>query len=446
MQTTVETIAAIATPVGQGGVGIVRVSGPDSRLIGREVLGFLPDARKACYTQFLDAGGVSLDQGIALFFPAPHSFTGEDVLELQGHGGPVVMDLLLQRCTNLGARIARPGEFSERAFLNDKLDLTQAEAIADLIESGSEKAAQSALRSLQGEFSLAVNKLLEGLIRLRSYVEAALDFPEEEVDFLAEDAIKDGLQQLQQDLASIQQRAQQGSLLREGMHLVIAGRPNAGKSSLLNRLAGREAAIVTHLPGTTRDVLREHIHIEGLPLHVVDTAGLRETSDPIEQEGIKRAWSEINKADLLLLIIDHRQGFGTEDQQILDKLPKKLPMLKVYNKIDLDHEFKRSDEKGVYLSAQTGEGIEQLIDALKEAVGYNASTEGLFTARRRHLQALEETAAAITRAEQQLTEYQAGELMAAELLEAQQFLGTITGQYTSDDLLGEIFSSFCIGK
>ena len=446
MQTTVETIAAIATPVGQGGVGIIRVSGPDSRRIGREVLGFLPDARKACYTQFLDAGGVSLDQGIALFFPAPHSFTGEDVLELQGHGGPVVMDLLLQRCTNLGARIARPGEFSERAFLNDKLDLTQAEAIADLIESGSEKAAQSALRSLQGEFSLAVNKLLEGLIRLRSYVEAALDFPEEEVDFLAEDAIKDGLQQLQQDLASIQQRAQQGSLLREGMHLVIAGRPNAGKSSLLNRLAGREAAIVTHLPGTTRDVLREHIHIEGLPLHVVDTAGLRETSDPIEQEGIKRAWSEINKADLLLLIIDHRQGFGTEDQQILDKLPKKLPILKVYNKIDLDHEFKRSDEKGVYLSAQTGEGIEQLIDALKEAVGYNASTEGLFTARRRHLQALEETAAAITRAEQQLTEYQAGELMAAELLEAQQFLGTITGQYTSDDLLGEIFSSFCIGK
>jgi tRNA modification GTPase len=446
MQTTVETIAAIATPVGQGGVGIVRVSGPKSSQIGKEVLGFLPEARKACYTRFLDAKGVSLDQGIALFFPAPHSFTGEDVLELQGHGGPVVMDLLLQRCTNLGARIARPGEFSERAFLNDKLDLTQAEAIADLIESGSEKAAQSALRSLQGEFSLAVNKLLEELIQLRSYVEAALDFPEEEIDFLAEDAVKNGLQKLQQDLESIQQRAQQGSLLREGMHLVIAGRPNAGKSSLLNYLAGREAAIVTHLPGTTRDVLREHIHVDGLPLHIVDTAGLRETSDPIEQEGIKRAWIEINKADLLLLIIDYGQGFGVEDEQILDKLPKKLPMLKVYNKIDLNHEFKRSDEKGIYLSAQTGEGIEQLIDALKEAVGYNASTEGLFTARRRHLQALEETAAAIIRAEQQLIEYQAGELMAAELLVAQQFLGTITGRYTSDDLLGEIFSSFCIGK
>jgi len=446
MQTTVETIAAIATPVGQGGVGIVRVSGPKSSQIGKEVLGFLPDARKACYTRFLDAEGVSLDQGIALFFPAPHSFTGEDVLELQGHGGPVVMDLLLQRCINLGARIARPGEFSERAFLNDKLDLTQAEAIADLIESGSEKAAQSALRSLQGEFSLAVNKLLEGLIQLRSYVEAALDFPEEEIDFLAEDAVKNGLQKLQQDLESIQQRAQQGSLLREGMHLVIAGRPNAGKSSLLNYLAGREAAIVTHLPGTTRDVLREHIHVDGLPLHIVDTAGLRETSDPIEQEGIKRAWIEINKADLLLLIIDYGQGFSVEDEQILDKLPKKLPMLRVYNKIDLNHEFKRSDEKGIYLSAQTGEGIEQLIDALKEAAGYNASTEGLFTARRRHLQALEETAAAIIRAEQQLIEYRAGELMAAELLVAQQFLGTITGRYTSDDLIGEIFSSFCIGK
>ena len=441
-----ETIAAIATPAGQGGVGIVRVSGPAVKNIAQETLSFLPTPRSACYTPFLDNKGASLDEGIALFFPAPHSFTGEDVLELQGHGGPIVMDLLLQRCVALGARIARPGEFSERAFLNDKLDLAQAEAIADLIESGSEKAARSALRSLQGDFSTAVNKLLKDLIQLRSYVEAALDFPEEEIDFLAEDAVINGLRQLKQALTKIQQQAQQGRLLREGMHLVIAGRPNAGKSSLLNRLAGREAAIVTPIPGTTRDVLREQIHLDGLPLHIVDTAGLRESTDPVEQEGIKRAWAEIDKADLLLLIIDHKQGFEAEDQQILDKLPKQLPLLKIYNKIDLSGRLQGRDEQGIYLSAQTGAGIELLIDALEKAVGYNASTEGLFTARRRHLQALEEAAAAVSRAEQQLTDYQAGELMAAELLTAQESLGTITGQYTSDDLLGEIFSSFCIGK
>jgi len=441
-----ETIAAIATPAGQGGVGIVRVSGPAVKNIAQETLSFLPTPRSACYTPFLDNKGASLDEGIALFFPAPHSFTGEDVLELQGHGGPIVMDLLLQRCVALGARIAHPGEFSERAFLNDKLDLAQAEAIADLIESGSEKAARSALRSLQGDFSTAVNKLLKDLIQLRSYVEAALDFPEEEIDFLAEDAVINGLRQLKQALTKIQQQAQQGRLLREGMHLVIAGRPNAGKSSLLNRLAGREAAIVTPIPGTTRDVLREQIHLDGLPLHIVDTAGLRESTDPVEQEGIKRAWAEIDKADLLLLIIDHKQGFEAEDQQILDKLPKQLPLLKIYNKIDLSGRLQGRDEQGIYLSAQTGAGIELLIDALEKAVGYNASTEGLFTARRRHLQALEEAAAAVSRAEQQLTDYQAGELMAAELLTAQESLGTITGQYTSDDLLGEIFSSFCIGK
>jgi len=441
-----ETIAAIATPAGQGGVGIVRVSGPRVKKIAKEILSFLPTPRSACYTPFLDTNGVSLDEGIALFFPGPHSFTGEDVLELQGHGGPVVMDLLLKRCVALGARIARPGEFSERAFLNDKLDLTQAEAIADLIESGSEKAARSALRSLQGEFSTAVNKLLKDLIQLRCYVEASLDFPEEEIDFLAEEAVINGLHQLKQALNKIQQQAQQGSLLREGMHLVIAGRPNAGKSSLLNRLAGRDAAIVTPIPGTTRDVLREQIHIDGLPLHIVDTAGLRESTDPVEQEGIKRAWAEIGKADLLLLIIDHEQGFGEEDQRILDKLPKRLPLLKIHNKIDLSGQSKGRDEQGIYLSAETGAGIDLLIDTLEEAVGYNASTEGLFIARRRHLQGLEETAAAIARAEQQLTDYQAGELMAAELLTAQESLGKITGQYTSDDLLGEIFSSFCIGK
>ena len=441
-----ETIAAIATPAGQGGVGIVRVSGALVQKIAEETLGFLPRPRSACYTRFLDEKGASLDEGIALFFPEPHSFTGEDVLELQGHGGPVVIDLLLQRCVTLGARIARPGEFSERAFLNDKLDLVQAEAIADLIESGSEKAARSALHSLQGEFSSAINKVLEDLVQLRSYVEAALDFPEEEIDFLAEDAVLNGIRVLKQEISKIRQQAQQGSLLREGMHLVIAGRPNAGKSSLLNRLAGREAAIVTPIPGTTRDVLREHIHIDGLPLHIVDTAGLRDSTDPVELEGIKRAWIEINKADLLLLVIDHKQGFNKEDQRILDKLPKKLPLLKVFNKIDLSGHLQGRDEEGVYVSAETGAGIDLLKDALEKAVGYNASIEGLFTARRRHLQALEETAVAVARAEQQLMDFQAGELMAAELLTAQESLGKITGQYTSDDLLGEIFSSFCIGK
>ncbi len=441
-----ETIVAIATPAGQGGVGIVRVSGSIVKQITKAILSFLPAPRSACYTSFLDSDGTSLDEGIALFFPAPHSFTGEDVLELQGHGGPVVMDLLLQRCVALGARIAQPGEFSERAFLNDKLDLVQAEAIADLIESGSEKAARSALRSLQGDFSKAVNKLLKDLIQLRSYVEAALDFPEEEIDFLAEDTLKNALCQLKQELKAIHRQAQQGSLLREGMHLVIAGRPNAGKSSVLNRLAGRDAAIVTPIPGTTRDVLREQIHIDGLPLHIVDTAGLRESNDPVEQEGIKRAWAEIAKADLLLLIIDQKRGFGEEDQRILDKLPGKLPVLKIYNKTDLCDSLQGEDEEGIYLSAKTGAGIELLIQALEKAVGYNASTEGLFTARRRHLQALEETAVAVARAEQQLSDYQAGELMAAELLTAQESLGKITGQYRSDDLLGEIFSSFCIGK
>jgi tRNA modification GTPase len=443
-----DTIAAIATPAGQGGVGIIRASGPEAAIknIAKEILGFLPPARNACYTPFLDTDNTSLDEGIALFFPAPHSFTGEDVLELQGHGGPVVMDLLLQRCIDLGARIAQPGEFSERAFLNDKLDLAQAEAIADLIESGSEKAARSALRSLQGEFSTAVNQTLKSLIKLRTYVEAALDFPEEEIDFLQEDVVKEGLQEIKQALESIQQRAKQGSLLREGMHLVIAGQPNAGKSSLLNCLAGREAAIVTAIPGTTRDVLREQINIDGLPLYIVDTAGLRESTDPIEKEGVRRAWAEINNADLLLLIIDQQQGFDEADQQILNKLPQQIPLLKIYNKIDLSSQIEGRDEEGIFLSAQTGEGIDLLVDALEESVGYNASTEGTFTARRRHLKALEETSEAVTRAEQQLQNYQAGELMAAELLMAQQSLGKITGQYTSDDLLGEIFSSFCIGK
>jgi len=281
----------------------------------------------------------------------------------------------------------------------------QAEAIADLIESGSEKAARSALHSLQGEFSSAINKVLEDLVQLRSYVEAALDFPEEEIDFLAEDAVLNGIRVLKQEISKIRQQAQQGSLLREGMHLVIAGRPNAGKSSLLNRLAGREAAIVTPIPGTTRDVLREHIHIDGLPLHIVDTAGLRDSTDPVELEGIKRAWIEINKADLLLLVIDHKQGFNKEDQRILDKLPKKLPLLKVFNKIDLSGHLQGRDEEGVYVSAETGAGIDLLKDALEKAVGYNASIEGLFTARRRHLQALEETAVAVARAEQQLMDF-----------------------------------------
>lgn len=442
------TIAAVATPPGRGGVGIVRVSGSQQAItaIAQAILGRLPPPRKATYQPFLDANQQVLDDGIALYFPAPHSFTGEDVLELQGHGGRVVLDMIMKRCLELGAEMAKPGEFSERAFLNDKLDLAQAEAISDLIDSSSEQAARSAIRSLQGEFSAKVNNLLEAMIHLRMYVEAALDFPDEEIDFLADKSVFNKLLAIQQALKALTQTAKQGSLLRDGMHLVIAGRPNAGKSSLLNALAGQSAAIVTEIAGTTRDVLRESINLDGMPLHIVDTAGLRESDDPVEKIGIQRAWEEIEKADLIILLIDSTTGFAEEEQAILDQLPEGVPMLQVFNKIDRGTEKKNSDDDSLYISAKYGEGIEELKQALKQRMGYQPEAESTFIARRRHLHALDETKEAVDRAEIQLKKFNAGELMAEELRIAQEALGRITGVLTADDLLGEIFNSFCIGK
>lgn len=441
-----DTIVAVATPPGRGGVGIIRVSGQRVPALACGILGSLPAPRRAVHRLFKAADGTALDDGIALYFPAPHSFTGEDVLELQGHGGTVVLDMLLKRCVELGARLARPGEFSERAFLNDKLDLAQAEAIADLIDSGSEQAARSALRSLQGEFSAAVNALLTGLIELRVYVEAALDFPDEEIDFLADVAVTNRLDSIKQQLHTIFQKARQGSLLREGMHLVIVGRPNAGKSSLLNALAGQETAIVTAIAGTTRDVLRERINLEGMPLHIVDTAGLRDSDDPVEKIGIARAWAEIAKADLILLLVDDTCPAEPENAAILARLPPHLPRLTVHNKVDLSGKPPGKHGDHLYISAKHALGMEDLRAELKARVGYRGEAEDTFIARRRHLQALAETQAAVARAEYQLRAYNAGELMAEELRTAQDALGQITGKFTADDLLGEIFSAFCIGK
>jgi tRNA modification GTPase len=441
-----DTIAAVATPPGRGGVGIIRLSGKHVPALAVGILGSLPNPRKAVHRRFLAADGAILDDGIALYFPAPHSFTGEHVLELQGHGGQIVLDMLLKRCLELGARLARPGEFSERAFLNDKLDLAQAEAIADLIDSGSEQAARSALRSLQGEFSTAVDQLLTGLIELRVYVEAALDFPDEDVDFLADSEVTRRLDAIKQQLQSIFQKARQGSLLRDGMHLVIVGRPNAGKSSLLNALAGQETAIVTDIAGTTRDVLRERINLDGMPLHIVDTAGLRESDDPVEKIGIERAWQEVHKADLILLLVDDTQLDDAENAAILAQLPERLPRLTVHNKVDLSGKTAGKQGEHLYISAKQGLGIEALKAELKTRMGYQGEAEDTFIARRRHLEALAATQTAVEQAEWQLRACNAGELMAEELRTAQDALGQITGKFTQDDLLGEIFSSFCIGK
>lgn len=446
MWNTTDTIAAVATPPGRGGVGIIRISGTQITQLATEILGSLPPPRKAVHRRFRDANGDALDDGIALYFPAPHSFTGEDVLELQGHGGQVVLDMLLKRCLALGVRLAQPGEFSQRAFLNDKLDLTQAEAIADLIDSGSEQAARSALRSLQGDFSQAVDKLLQGLIELRVYVEAALDFPEEEIDFLADEAVDNRVDNIREQLSDIFQKARQGSLLRDGMHLVIVGRPNAGKSSLLNALAGQETAIVTDIAGTTRDVLRERINLDGMPLHIVDTAGLRDSDDPVEKIGIERAWQEINKADLILLLVDDTQPDDPENAAILAKLPKHLPRITVHNKVDLSGKSAGKQAEHLYISAKQNLGIQALKTELKTHMGFQSESEDTFIARRRHLQALDDTQQAVERAEFQRKTFNAGELMAEELRLAQESLGQITGKFTSDDLLGEIFSSFCIGK
>jgi len=442
---TVDTIAAIATPSGRGGVGIIRISGPAVRGMAADILGSLPKPFKASHRLFKDNNLETLDDGVAIFFPSPNSFTGEDVLELQGHGGQIVLDMVLKRCLELGARIAKPGEFSERAFLNDKLDLTQAEAIADLIDSGSEQAARSALRSLQGEFSSSIDSLLIKMIEMRVYVEAALDFPEEEIDFLADKKVLLRLQVIKDQLTEITNKAKQGSLLRSGLNLVIIGEPNAGKSSLLNALSGNDTAIVTDIAGTTRDVLHESINLDGMPLHLVDTAGLRDSDDPVEKIGIERAWNAVEKADIALLLLGDTH-LSTKSDEIVKKLPESLPLIVVQNKVDLNSKDAGKEGDIINISAKFNLGIDTLKEELKERMGYQNNNEGIFIARRRHLQALERTQQFVDNAEMQLTEFNAGELMAEELRLAQDELSQITGKFTSDDLLGEIFSSFCIGK
>ncbi|QLB12365.1 tRNA modification GTPase trmE [Bisgaardia hudsonensis] len=449
-----ETIVAQATPIGRGGIGILRVSGPLATKVALEILGKCPKPRIADYLPFKDSDGTILDQGIALFFKAPNSFTGEDILELQGHGGQIVLDLLLKRILQVkGLRLAKPGEFSEQAFLNDKLDLTQAEAIADLIDATSEQAARSALKSLQGEFSKKINLLVDDIIYLRTYVEASIDFPDEEIDFLADGKIETKLRNIINQLNDIKKEAKQGSILKEGMKVVIAGRPNAGKSSLLNVLAGREAAIVTDIAGTTRDILREHIHIDGMPLHIIDTAGLRDATDEVERIGITRAWNEIEQADRILLMLDTTDTSQDLEQvrsEFLTKLPKGIPVTIIRNKVDLSGEteakFEDNNMTIINLSTKTGQGINLLRGHLKTSMGYQSSSEGGFLARRRHLEALEKADKHLQSGLIQLMEYKAGELLAEELRLVQNHLSEITGKFTSDDLLGNIFSSFCIGK
>lgn len=441
-----DTIAAIATPPGRGGVGIIRVSGPLVKNIAKKILDKIPKPRFADYLPFLDNNNETIDSGLALYFVAPNSFTGEDILELQGHGGPVVMDLLLQQVISLGARIAKPGEFSERAFLNDKVDLAQAEAIADLIEAGSEQAAKSAIKSLQGEFSQCIDDSVEALTHLRMYVEAAIDFPEEEIDFLSDGHVTKSLENILSEMDKIFASAQQGVLLRDGMRVVLIGQPNTGKSSLLNALAGRDSAIVTHIAGTTRDVLREEINIDGMPLHVIDTAGLRESDDVVEQEGIKRTWIEIEQADRALLLVDDKAGITEEDEKIRLKLPKSLGVTIVRNKIDLTKNIAQQNNNEISLSAKSEEGVELLRAHLKKIMGYTGLTEGVFLARRRHLDALIRAKELVLNGQTQLQEYKAGELLAEDLRQAQHALGEITGFVSSDALLGKIFSSFCIGK
>jgi len=446
-----DTIAAIATPSGQGGVGIIRVSGSRSVQIAEKLSGKCPAPRYAHYGVFIDQQKNVIDSGLTLFFKKPYSFTGEDIVEFHAHGGPVVLDILLKEILHHDVRLARAGEFSERAFLNDKIDLAQAEAIADLIAADSVQAARAATRSMQGEFSAIITQLVEELIQLRIYVESALDFPEEEIDFLADAAIADKLQLVKEKLQSVKKSAQQGRLLKEGMTVVIAGKPNAGKSSLLNQLAGQNSAIVTDVPGTTRDILREHIQIDGLPLHIIDTAGLRDSDDKVEQEGIKRAKDMIASADRILFVVD----INDNDLSMLESFPDDIGITVIYNKIDQQRrssEIRENQEQRtrlgteIFLSAKTGDGIEILRQHLKLCMGYQQKSEGQFIARRRHLDAIDEAEKHLIIADRNLHELKAGELLAEELRLAQYSLSLITGEFSSDDLLGRIFSDFCIGK
>ncbi len=442
-----DTIAAIATASGAGGIGIVRVSGPLCQAIATQILGHCPAPRYAAYLDFKEANGDLIDRGIAIYYNAPHSYTGEEVLELQAHGGTALMQLLLARCIALGARQAAPGEFTRRAYLNDKLDLAQAEAVADVINAATVEAAKSAVRSLSGEFSQTVNTLLSELINLRLYVEACLDFPEEEIDFITQGRVAEKIVVNQQVLATIFNKAKQGALLRDGVNVVLIGQPNVGKSSLMNALSGEEVAIVTSIAGTTRDAIKSEIQINGVPLHVIDTAGLRETEDEVEKIGIARTYQATETAHIALLLIDSAHGIGEQEKLILERLPQEITKIWVHNKIDVSHEqpqvFEKNNEAHIYLSAKTGQGLDLLKSHLLSLVGYQQNAEGVFMARARHLQALNQVSLHLQQATEQI---HLAELVAEELRLAQEALSSITGEFTPDDLLGEIFSKFCIGK
>ena len=440
-----ETIAAIATPPGTGGIGIVRLSGVKSLAIAEQLSQTELKSGKIQFRRFYDESGEALDHGLCLFFPAPHSFSGEDCVEIQAHGGPIVLDMLLERVCELGARLARAGEFSERAFLNGKIDLTQAEAIADLIESGSRAASRAAMRSLDGRFSQQVNELVDGIIELRAYIEAALDFAEEEIDFLAGSDVGQRLKAAIDRLQQLLREAEQGKRLQEGLGVALAGLPNAGKSSLLNYLAGYEAAIVTDIEGTTRDVLREHISLRGIPVRINDTAGLRESDNPVEREGVRRAWKSIEQADVVIYLIDANKGYSDADQRIIEQLVD-CRLQVVYNKSDLlaaDHSV---DPSGLYLSTLTGSGMDRLIDCITGQVADFNQDNQTFMARRRHVDALQRALDSMQQAVSSFDLSRSGELVAEDLRAAQRHLNEITGEFSSDDLLGKIFSSFCIGK
>ena len=439
-----EAIAAVATAPGRGGIGVVRISCVDAQPFIAGLIGRPLQPRHAHHAKFTGEDGAVLDDGIALWFPAPHSFTGEDVLELQGHGGAVVLQAVLARCLELGARMAQPGEFSQRAFLNGKIDLVQAEAIADLIDASSTQAARSAVRALEGVFSREINRLRDGLVHLRMLVEATLDFPEEDVDFLTQANAWGQLEALQTQLQQVRASTRQGVLLREGLNVVLIGQPNVGKSSLLNQLAGFDAAIVTEVAGTTRDTLRESVQIEGIPLHIIDTAGLRETEDVVERLGIARTWAAVEKADIALLLIDAQHGVSAAEAEILAKLPG-IPVLTLHNKIDQSGDIAGVDPSGreIWLSAKTGAGMEALRQRLLELAGWQAGSEGVYSARARHMAALARAATSLEAAAQAGKQL---EFFAEELRLAQDALAEITGEFTADDLLGVIFGQFCIGK
>lgn len=446
-QNKADTIVAIATASGAGGIGVVRVSGHLSQSIAIQVLGHCPAPRYAAYLSFYEADQQLIDRGIAIYYKNPHSYTGEDVLELQAHGGTALMQILLARCIELGARQAEPGEFTRRAYLNDKIDLAQAEAVADVINASTIEAARSAMRSLSGEFSNSINQVLAKLINLRMYVEACLDFPEEEIDFITQGNVAEKLEAIAAELKLVFAKAKQGSLLREGLHIVLVGQPNVGKSSLMNQLSGEEVAIVTPIAGTTRDAIKNTIQINGLPLHIIDTAGLRETNDEVEKIGIARTYQALENAQVALLLVDAAHGIGENEKSILSCLPQEIDKIWVHNKIDTTKEsvkiVNKTGETHIYLSAKTGAGVDLLKQQLLDIAGYQQNAEGIFMARARHLQALKQVDAHLQLA--QKNRHQA-ELIAEELRLAQEALSSITGEFTPDDLLGEIFSKFCIGK